>query len=78
MRPVSTQERVGEHSAVVWKLVYRRPSGGQAVERRRGDVRAEAAQLGEPDVVEHDDHDVGRPVAALAPASGHHGLDSSW
>jgi hypothetical protein len=25
LRPVSTHARVGEHSAVVWKLVYRRP-----------------------------------------------------
>src|SRR5690606_22336730 len=32
--------------------------GGQRVERRRLDVRAEAPQLGEPDVVEHDEQDV--------------------
>ena len=34
--------------------------GGQAVEGRGGDIGAEAAELGEPDVVEHDDDDVRR------------------
>lgn len=26
LRPVSSAARVGEHSAAVWKFVYRRPS----------------------------------------------------
>ncbi len=30
LRPVSTQARVGEHSDVVWKLVYRRPRSARA------------------------------------------------
>ena len=34
--------------------------GGQTVEGRRGDIRSEAAQLGESDVVENDDDDIRR------------------
>ena len=36
------------------------PLGGHAVDDRGLDVRAVAAELGEPDVVEHDEYDVGR------------------
>ncbi len=43
------------------------PSLGEPVDRRGGDVGAVAAELSEPDVVQHDDHDVGgaRSVGAL-------------
>ncbi len=36
-------------------------TGGQPVDGRGGDVRAVAAELSEPGVVEHHHHDVGRP-----------------
>ena len=31
LRPVSSEARVGEHSAVVWKLEYRTPRVGEAL-----------------------------------------------
>ena len=37
------------------------PAGGQAVDGGGGDVAAEASELGEAEVVEHDDEDVGGP-----------------
>ena len=43
-------------------------AGGQAVEGGRLDVGAEAPQLGEAHVVEHDEHDVGGP--ARSPSLG--------
>ncbi len=45
---------------MVWKLVYCRPAPAKPVEDRRVDVGAEAAELGEPDVVEDQEHHVGR------------------
>ena len=36
-------------------------AGGQSVEHRGLDVGAVAAELGEANVVEHDEHHVGRP-----------------
>ncbi len=56
---------------------------GQAIEVRGLEVRPVAAQLGEPEVVEHDDHDVRRadPVGLLGgrrPAVGQGQRDGRW
>ena len=75
LRPVSRQARLGEHSAVVWKLLNRSTDRGQPVDVRRVDVRPVAAEVGEPHVVEHDEHDVGAPRRGIIGA-GHHGVDS--
>ena len=42
------------------EVAVAQPARGEAVERRRGDVRAEAAELGVPDVVEQHHHHVRR------------------
>ena len=60
LRPVSSDARVGEHSGVTWKFVYRRPFGREAVDVRRVDRRAVATEVGEPEVVDEDDDDVRR------------------
>ena len=62
-RPVSRQARDGEHSAVVWKLARRTPAAASPSMTGRGDGGAVAAELGEPHVVEDDQHHVGRPPA---------------
>ena len=76
LRPVSRQRarrrahRRGVEATVAQAL------GGEAVERRRGDVGAEAAELREADVVEHDQHDVGRALGrATRHRPGGRGLD---
>ena len=50
---------MGEHSAVVWKLLNRRPCVGESIDVGRVDVGAEAAEVAEAGVVEDDDDDVG-------------------
>ena len=76
LRPVSRHARVGEHSAVVWKLASADPAGGQPVDRGRLDVGPVAAELGEADVVEHDEHHVRGARRAGAGSGGHHGVES--
>ena len=66
LRPVSRHERVGEHSAVVWKFVYVRPALGDALDVRRLDQAAERLHRREADVVEDDVEDVGRAVRSAS------------
>ena len=65
LRPVNRHARVGEHTAVVWKLVNRTPRR-QPVEVRRVEVAPVAPELREAEVVEDDHHDVGRTVGTAA------------
>ena len=62
LRPVSRHERVGEHSAVVWKFVYLRPRSAMRVDVRRLDQTAVRLHRREPNVVEDDIQDVRRAV----------------
>ena len=68
--PVSRQERVGEHSAVVCHCVYRTPGAGDPVDVRRLDRAAVASHRREADVVEHDVDHVRRPVRRLGGSNG--------
>ena len=77
LRPVSSAARVVEHIAVVWKPVVAQALGGEPVDGRRPDGRAVAAEIGEADVVEQHDQDVGRARRRLLGASGHQGFDSA-
>ena len=51
--------------------------GGEAVDDGRVDVGPVAAELGEADVVEHDEDDVGRARRAAWGRGGHHGSESA-
>ena len=64
-RPVLSALRVGEHSAVVWKLLKRRPDCGQLVHGGRADGPAERAGPAEADVVDQHDHDIGGACGRL-------------
>ena len=64
LRPVSRHERVGEHSAVVWKFVYVQAPLGDPLDVRRLDQAAVGLHRREADVVEHDVEDVRRALRA--------------
>ena len=77
LRPVSRHARVGEQIAVTWKRLYARPVGGEPVDVRRRDVGAEAPELPEAEVVEHDDARRWAPPAPGAAGRYSPGVDSS-
>jgi len=52
--PGHQHDRVGEHSVVVWKLVWVRPRLGDAVELASRSGRAVSAIAEYPTFVEHD------------------------
>ena len=56
LRPVSSAARVGEHSGVTWKFVYRRPSAARRSMFGVSIVGAVAAEWREAEVVEEHDH----------------------
>ena len=61
-RPVSRHDRVGEHSAVVWKFVYRMPRCAIRLMFGVSIRPAERLHRREPDVVEHDVQDARRAL----------------
>ena len=65
LRPVSSDARVGEHSAVVWKFENRTPAVGDAAHVRGLDRAAEDVHGAVADVVPGDEQDVGRAVRCL-------------
>ena len=57
----SASRAIGEQSAVVWKLLKRKPVFGETIDVRRVDQPAKLpTELPEPDVVEQEDDHVGR------------------
>jgi hypothetical protein len=62
LRPVRSDERVGEHNAVVCQFVYVRPFAAEPVDVRRLDQAAPRPHRRVADVVEHDVEDVGRAL----------------
>src|SRR5690242_1249304 len=77
LRPVSTQARVGEHSAVVWKLRYRSPLVASA--SRFGVSMSDPKQpsCANPTSSRTTITTFGAPLGGRF-GSGHHGVDSQW